>query len=115
MDTGTTTGATPEPELALDLDTEHGWDAGSFLTGLILGATLGAGVALVMAPASGPRTRRRLRRKVRRLGREAAERWDDTRSRARDMLDERRAEFRSRVARARARSHNGDFDHADDD
>jgi gas vesicle protein len=108
-------GMEKEPDITLIAEEEGGWDAGSFLTGLILGATVGAGVALLMAPSSGPRTRRRLRRRARHFRRNALDRWSDTRDRARDLFEERRADFRSRVARARARGHNGQHDEDEED
>jgi hypothetical protein len=62
---------------------DEGHRTRTFLAGLAIGALVGAGVALLFAPQSGDETRRAVSRRAKHLAREARDRYDDVREKAR--------------------------------
>lgn len=71
----------------------EGWDAGSFITGILVGALVGAGVALLLAPRSGAATRRRIRRRAVDIAHDAKSGLAS----ARDQLREKKEALRDRL------------------
>jgi gas vesicle protein len=52
-------------------------NAGSLMSGILLGAVIGAGVALLFAPDSGAVTRRKLSKRIRALREQAGDQADE--------------------------------------